>query len=189
MNIARLDKFTETHAVKLCKLFDLQWLDSSEDTVSCPDFLSTLLEKKNFFDAIHFLACGLPKREAIWWSCVCIRLLCTELSLSELSMLDTVEAWVRSPSEDAQYKTEHMNEVLKYLSPVGWSAQAVFWSGDSLVARDQPKVAPAPQLTAKAVNGAVQLAVVQQPEKIEQRAMECIRRGVDIANGGNGKYK
>lgn len=191
MKVTRLDKFTETSALRLCELFDLQEIDSpANETILCGDFLTTMLQKNCFVDSIHFLACGLPKREAIWWSCVCVRVLCgDELSSSELSALKAAEAWVKQPNEERRYETEHLNQVLMHKSPAGWSAQAVFWSGDSVVARGQPKVAPDPQLTARAVSGAVQLAVVQQPQALVQRYKECIKRGVDIANGGNGQIQ
>ena len=191
MKVDSLSKFTEASAVKLCAYFEMQHMSPpSDETTSCRDFLSTMLQQKDFADAIHFMACGLPKRESIWWSCVCTRVLCSDtLSAKEQSALEAVETWVKRPNEDYRYATEFLNEDLKYQSPVGWSAQAVFWSGDNIVARDKPKVAPSDYLFANAVHGAIQLAVVQQPKQLEQRYKECIKRGIDIANGGNGQVQ
>ncbi|MEJ7639474.1 MAG: hypothetical protein WKF75_16235 [Singulisphaera sp.] len=36
-------------------------------------FLDVLIENGEFPDAVRFLAYALPKREAVWWACLCAR--------------------------------------------------------------------------------------------------------------------
>lgn len=190
MPIDRLDKFSQQLARVICQQFMLQQAQAllHEGSTSC-EFLSALVQQKYFVDAISFVAHGLPQREAIWWSCVCVKALCSDLVPLEKAALAAVEAWVMEPDEDKRRATESFNAQLNYLSPAAWAAQAVFWSGGSIVAKEIAPVIPGAHLAAHAVNGAIQLAVTQQPSAMAERYADCVVRGVHIANGGNGQVQ
>ena len=44
-----------------------------DENVPPADFLARLTETGMAEDAVRFLAHALPKREAVWWACQCIR--------------------------------------------------------------------------------------------------------------------
>ena len=55
------------------------WLDEESlallrDDPTPLEFLDALIAHERFADAIHFLAHAIPKREAVWWGCLCIKL-------------------------------------------------------------------------------------------------------------------
>ena len=72
--------------------------------------------------------------------------------------LVAAEKWSKEPTEEHRRNAERAAEQTKYKDPSGWIALAAFWSGGSLAPPDQPEVAPAAHLTAKAITGALMLA-------------------------------
>src|SRR4051794_21799720 len=64
-------------------------------------FLELLIEKEEVPDAVGFLAHALPKREAVWWACLCARSVAGEKPAAPISAaLDAAEAWVADPVEE-----------------------------------------------------------------------------------------
>ncbi|MFC1751393.1 DUF6931 family protein, partial [Pseudomonadota bacterium] len=64
---------------------------------------------------------------------------------------------------------------------------AAFWSAGSMSPPEAPVVPPGPDLTAKAVTGAVLLAAsVAEPEKLDEVYVRLLGIGLDIAQGGKG---
>src|SRR5262245_64568588 len=41
-------------------------------------YLSELMTAKHFMDAVRVLAWALPRREALWWACQCVRQVITD---------------------------------------------------------------------------------------------------------------
>ena len=58
------------------------------------DFARTLISKGKRFEAIAFSAYLLPRREAVWWGCQCLRALG---AAGDNIALAASEAWVRDP--------------------------------------------------------------------------------------------
>src|ERR671937_3326223 len=70
-----LAKVTAKTAAEVCKHFPLgdEAKKLLRDGQTPAQFLDLLIEKQQFPDAVRFLAHALPKREAVWWACLCAR--------------------------------------------------------------------------------------------------------------------
>jgi hypothetical protein len=69
-----------------------------------------------------------------------------------------------------------------------FAALAAFWSGGSLAPEGLPEVAPDPSLGSIGVGASILLAVSGgDPAKMNDRFMDAITRGMNIADGGNGR--
>jgi hypothetical protein len=152
------------------------------------EFLSALGARASYADAFQFLARALPKREAVWWSCCCTRELGPDPAKPELeASLQAAEAWVRRPNEENRRSAEKAGQSIKAPHPARWAALAAFWSGGSLAPPGAGEVKPPEDLTAKAVVGAIMLAVALDPAKGAARNKLFLDYGLDIAHGGSGR--
>jgi hypothetical protein len=154
------------------------------------EFLNQLLEKELYPDAVRFLASALPKREATWWACQCVRANIGETSptASDLKAIELAEAWVYKPTDENRQATMTAAEATEFKSAAGWAAIAAFWSGGNISPVPHSSIEPAEGLFSKAVVGAVMLAAVQDKvEKIKSNYQLYLKKGIDIACGGTGK--
>lgn len=140
-------------------------------------------------DAARIAAHALPKREAVWWACMCARATpAPEGTPEDVAALDAAEAWVRRPEEAARRAAMTAAERAKFASAEAWAAVAVFWSGGSLAPEGQPVVPPADHLTGGAIAGAVLLSAVRlAPEKQPERLARYLESARSIATGGAGR--
>lgn len=151
-------------------------------------FVEKLDAASLFADAVDFLARALPKREAVWWACVCTRELPAKPEQPLLmAALKAAEAWVLRPSEENRRAAEAAANATRISHPARWAAMGAFWSGGSMAPPGSPEVKPADDFTAKAVSGAVQMAAGLDPAAIEARRKAFVAYGIDIAKGGNGR--
>ena len=151
------------------------------------DFLAALIASKLNDDAVQFLARALPKREAVWWSCLCARDVLRADAPPELpGAVETAESWVYRPTEENRRKAQKIGKAIEESHPAKWAAMGAFWSG-SLGAPGGPEVKPPDDLTAKAVIGAVMMAATAEPKETEARFKTFFDYGIDIANGGTGR--
>lgn len=147
-------------------------------------FLDALVEKNLLLDAIRFLAYALPKREAVWWACQCIKL-ANAVGKAGVA-LKAAERWATAPSEPNRRAAQKESEAATPATPAGCAALAAFVSDGSLAPPNVPAVPPADDLTAKAVVGAVSLAAVQaEPEKATEKQKQFVALGVEVAMGRN----
>ena len=153
------------------------------------EFLFLLLQQQLHPDAVRFMARALPKREAVWWACLCARSTLSETSAPEyIKALTVAEAWVYKPTEDNRRQANAAAQAAGFDNAVAWAAMAAFWSDGSMAPENLPVVPPADNLCSKAVSGAVMLAaVLKQPEKASEKYIFFLQQAVDIANGGNGQ--
>lgn len=152
-------------------------------------YLKALMNDKQFSSAVTFLAHALPKRESVWWSCICTKVTISESTDKDnLDALKIAEKWVYSPTEENRRLAEKMAEVTEFITPSSWTAMAAFWSGGSITGVDEPPVPPAQYLYANAVAGAVNLSATFDKKRDADKLYELfLKQGVDIANGGNGE--
>lgn len=189
--MADLIKIKKTKASEITKLFELdeQGLKLLADDISPTEFLHSLIENEDFPDAVRFVAYALPKREATWWACLCARSNINEQSKpEEIKAVELAEAWVYKPTPENCKVNYSAAEATGFKTPAAWAAMAAFWSGDNLSPTEDTKVPPTPDLTPKAVSGAVMLAAVQEGgSKIKEKYQLFLRQGIDIASGGDGR--
>ncbi len=173
----------------------LQHLELDEDVLKPLDaesapapFLQRLMENRQYPEAIQFLAMALPKREAVWWACISAR----KAQLNQMdekrgAAVKAAEAWVVEPSEENRRKSMAAAEATEFQNSAGWAAVGAFWSGGSMAPPAAPEVPPAPELTGRAVGGAVLLAVAESgPDNAEEKYRFLLEKGLDIAKGGKG---
>lgn len=160
-----------------------------EPQLTPEQYLKLLMDDGQHYSAVLFLAHALPKRESVWWACVCTRATISPATTEDnLEALKLAEQWVYNPTEEFRRQAEKLAEKTEYRTPASWAAMAAFWSGGSITAIDEPPVPPAAHLYASAVSGSVNLAATfdknRDPEALYK---QFLNQGIDIANGGNGE--
>lgn len=186
-----LKKVSAKLAREVCSQFELSNEAKAllDDQVSPEAFLDRLLEHGHLADAIRLLAFALPKREAVWWSCQCVReCLPGNAPPQALEAVKAAEEWVKKPTEENRWAAKEPGERAGFDKAAAWTAMGAFWSGGSMVPAHLPAMSPGPTFTGMAVSGAVLLGAAQrEPERAMDRYKQFIGYGVDIASGGTGK--
>ncbi len=148
------------------------------------------LEAAGFLtEAAKFVAHALPRREAVWWACMCAAHTApADLPDADRKAREAAEDWVRQQGEPPRRIAWSRAEASGFGSPEAWAAVAAFWCGDSMTPEGQPAVPPAPHLAGTAVAGAVGLAAVRGDVSRQQtRLHSFLESGRNIAAGGPGR--
>jgi hypothetical protein len=187
MSAKTIAKVTSARAAEICANLDLK---GEAPKLLQPDltprqFLDVLLEKKLYKEAISFLAHALPKREAVWWACLCVRQAGGPgMAGKELAALKAAVGWVLDPTEDNRRAAEEPGKAADFSTAAGCAAMAAFWSDGSLNPPNLPAVPPDPLMTAQAVAGSVQLGAVQEgPLKVLEMQRRFLDIGIGVAEG------
>lgn len=141
-------------------------------------------------EAARLAAHALPKREAVWWGCMCARAVPDPaLPAPDAEALLAAEAWVRKPGDEALRRAAmEAAQKTAFRSPEAWAAVGAFWSSGSMAPAGQPVVPPPDHLTGVAVSGGVVLAAVRnRPERAQDRLGRFLAAARDIAAGGAGR--
>ncbi|WP_203073915.1 DUF6931 family protein [Falsiroseomonas ponticola] len=141
-------------------------------------------------EAARLAAHALPKREAVWWGCMCARAVPDPALLPvDADALLAAEAWVRKPNEETLRRAAmEAAQRTAFRSPEAWAAVGAFWSGGSMAPAGQPVVPPPDHLTGVAVSGGVVLAAVRlRPDRAQDRLARFLAAARDIAAGGAGR--
>jgi hypothetical protein len=142
-----------------------------------------------FPEAVRLAAHALPKREAVWWACMCARAVPDPtVPENDMKALAAAEAWVRRPDEANRRAAMAAAQATKMQTAEVWAAVGAFWSGGSMAPEGQPVVPPGDHLTGVAISGAVVLAAVRRrPDLAEARFTRFLDSARDIAAGGAGR--
>lgn len=185
----QLEKIKNCSANELLKHLELdeQSLTYLENDQPIPDYIKLLMDNELYDDAIRVLCHALPNREAVWWACICAKYHVASQadSLYQETVLAT-EKWVYDPSEKNRRLAEYYAEKGKYETAAAWAAAAAFWSGDSIVAENEPKIAPAEFIYAHAASGSIITAISMADDNTGAIHKKYIEHGLNIAAGGNG---
>lgn len=119
MQITSLAKITAPQAQEICQLASAGGHQLSPPEGASPvEFLSQLINAKDFDAAVKFLAFGLPRREAVWWACVCARMELKEPAPeAALNALGAAETWVRKPTDENRRAAMVCAQAAKFESP------------------------------------------------------------------------
>ena len=141
------------------------------DDSTTKEFIALLVEKKLFRDAIHLVACMLPKREAVGWGCLCVRHAQSLVPDKPLPPVHSVvERWVSAPNEDNRWAAKQAADQDDPKTPSGLLAMAVFFAGPTMAPPNLQAVPPPEHATAEIVGNVIILAgVLQQPQKAEEK--------------------
>jgi hypothetical protein len=144
-------------------------------------FVETLASGMTPEDAVTFCAYMLPRREAVWWACQCVRTLVPSRSEEQEACLQIAEEWVREPEEEHRRAALRLGMDSDKRSPTTWLALAAAWSGGSMSPGEHP-VPTQPDLTAKAARGAVLVALAGVPVKDRAAHLRaCLESGRRLA--------
>jgi hypothetical protein len=148
-------------------------------------YLEQLVERKLDADAVQFLAHALPKREAVWWACLCVgQILGPEPASTATVALDAARAWAIDPKDENRRATFLAAEAADIGTPAGCATVAAYFSGGSLAPPNLTAVAPAEHLTAHLVASALTLAaVIKEPEKAAEKYASFLQLGLEVASG------
>lgn len=184
-------KIKQIHALVICQGLELdgQATELLQNNPATVDYLQQLIALQLYPDAIRFLAHALPKREAVWWACLCARNGLTEKPpVNEIKAIECAEAWVYKPTEDNRKLTLHAAETTAYKTAASWAAISAFWSGGDISPVPEAIVPPDEKLFAKAVVGAIMLAATQgEASKVSANYQLFLQQGINIASGGDGR--
>jgi hypothetical protein len=148
------------------------------------------LEEAGFVtEAAKLMAHALPKRECVWWACMCARHTGPpDLADADAAAVAGAEAWVRLQTDESRREAFEHAQRANFATAEAWAAVAAFWSGDSMSPLGQPKTPPAPHLTGTAAIGSVTLAAVRTvPARRDERLRRFLVSGREIAAGGAGR--
>jgi hypothetical protein len=140
-------------------------------------------------EAIRVMAHSLPRREGVWWACMCAANTAPD-DLTEPDRLarETAEVWVRQQKDEQRRAAMAYAETSGFQSPEAWAGVAAFWSGDSMSPLGQPAVPPPAQASGGAVAGAVALSAARgDVTRHAERLKRFLESGRNIAAGGPGR--
>jgi hypothetical protein len=139
--------------------------------------------------AVRVLAHALPRREGVWWACMCaVNTAPADLAENDRLARESAELWVRQQKDEQRRAAFAHAEAAGFQSPEAWSAVAAFWSGNSMSPLDQPAVPPPPHVAGGAIAGAVALSAVRgDVTKQAARLKRFLESGRNIAAGGTGR--
>ena len=151
--------------------------------------LEALVAAKRMPEAMRLIAHAMPKREVVWWGCMCARAApVSALPAPDADALTAAEAWVRKPDEPNRRAAMAAAQKTGFQSPEAWAAGAAVWSGGSMAPEGQPEVPPADHHTALAIAGGVVIAALRgAPARAADRFARFLLSARDIAAGGAGR--
>jgi hypothetical protein len=167
----------------VCSRFEVEEGSPPPDGSAPREYFERLCREEQYDLAIEFLAHALPARAAAWWGCLCLWNVARPAPPPPVdAALAAALGWVLDPTEEQRRAAESAAADADDL-PAGHLAQAVFFSGGSLIAPNLPVVEPPPFHAQRAVAGAILLAAGQTAlARDEQLRMFC-NWGADVADG------
>jgi hypothetical protein len=160
-------------------------LDGATDAASG---IERLVAAGRMPEAVRLTAHALPKREAVWWACMCARHTAPPENQPLAELCAAAETWVRKQSDETRRAAFEMAHMLGLDTPEAWAAVGAFWAGDSMAPLGQPKVPPAAHLTGTAIAGSANLAAVRgDPLRRDARLARFLESAREIAAGGAGR--
>jgi hypothetical protein len=148
-------------------------------------YLGALGDAGRWLEAVRFLSWALPRREAVWWACQCMRHVHQAGDPeSALAAIEAAERWAAAPTDDNRRAAFEAAEAADFGTPAGCVGAAAFWSGGSMAPPGLEAVPPAEHLMPGAVANAVQLAtVLREPKKAEEKYRLFVALAADVAVG------
>ena len=159
-------------AVPLAPILSRLELDADGTALlaSLPDAaagLEALIAAKRMPEAMRLIAHAMPKREVVWWGCMCARAAPNAaLPQQDAEALAAAEAWVRKPDEQHRRAAMAAAQKTEFQSPEAW----------------------ADHHTGHAIAGGVVIAALRgDPARAPDRFARFLLSARDIAAGGAGR--
>ena len=149
-------------------------------------FIESLLGGPTPEDAVGFCAYMLPRREAVWWACQCIRATNQPIGSDDLKLLELAENWVKEPEEANRKAALAAGMAAAEKRPAAWAALGAGWSGGSMVDDPERPVVPPNYLTAQTVRAAVLTTLAQAATKERGKHLAAsVQRAIKLVNLGS----
>ncbi|MGE3808549.1 MAG: hypothetical protein AB7K24_28115 [Gemmataceae bacterium] len=148
-------------------------------------FLEATLAQQRYQDAFDFVTHWFPKRQLIWWGCLCCwQGLRPRPSDQDALALRAALQWVIHPGEETRRHAERAGYAADIVTPAGNLALAAYLTGGSMTPPGAPDVPPDPQLAGDTVANVVTLLLAKIPAA-EQPAVQAqfVRIALDIVSG------
>jgi hypothetical protein len=151
------------------------------------EYFDLLLANRCYADARRVLAHALPKRQALWWGCLCAwDVYRPQPPEAVNNVLQAVVRFVLEPTEDHRRATAARAQEIGPNTLAGCLAMAAFCSDGSLAPPGLPCVAPRPFLTGRLVGVAVYLAsVLNDPARYKDHLRQYLAVGIEVSRGTN----
>ncbi|PVB63586.1 hypothetical protein [Labrenzia sp. 011] len=150
------------------------------------DYTLELQDGEEPVTALAYFAHVLPKRESVWWGMKCVAGLDGNSTEDDRQILVLSETWVREGDEDARAAVHAAAEAARSDSAAVWIGLAAGWSGGSLSPNPEQRVDMPDDLTAKAVNTALLIALGSVDLARRDEALKsCLSAGLSFAEGGS----
>jgi hypothetical protein len=148
-------------------------------------YFARLLVHNEPGDAVRFQTFSLPKREAVWWACLCLRSVSDPMRKpKQAEALKAVVRWVLDPSEEHRQAAGKAGKAATFGVPIGAIAMSVFFSGGSIMPPGEPVIPPDPVLTANILTGTIAGLIGEvPPEKAKPTLLSFIALGIGVATG------
>lgn len=148
-------------------------------------YLELLMDHGLFRDTFLLMAAWLPKREAVWWGCLCAW--CAdrpEPPPPVAAAYQAVVSWVLAPTEANRRAAEAAGRATGRKTLGAALAQAVLYSEGSISGPDLPPVLPPENLSAQVIANAVFHASLRgdRARKVE-RQRQFLRIGLQVIHG------
>jgi len=149
------------------------------------EFIDLLLERKQYLDAMDFIAHALPAQDAIWWGCLCLQHVSGEkLEPWEKQAAKSAVQWLLEPSEANRVAAKRPADVLGPASPAGALAAATHQTGGSIGPPDGPVIPPTPYSTNRAVALSVKVGSTKgDPSRTPITQRSLVELGIGVAEG------
>lgn len=140
-------------------------------------------------EATRLLAHALPRREAVWWACMCAaHTEPPDLPEADRKAREAAELWVRQPSDQNRIGAKQKSDATAVATPKSWIAMAVFYCGNSITPEGQPAMPPKPHIAGRTLSGALVLSAVRsEPKRQVARLQRFLESGRNVAAGGAGR--
>lgn len=144
---------------------------SDEEPVA---FVRGLLAAGKLREASAVCAYLLPKREAVWWVCHCLRARSDIIPANDPALL-AAEAWAREPTEEARDVAAQWGKAADQQAPTTWAAHAAGFSSGNLAVLPEGPIRVPPHLTAESARVAILLAECKlEPDAVADFLRACI---------------
>jgi hypothetical protein len=152
--------------------------------LSVRQYLDKLTAAGLTLDALRVLAVALPKPEAVWWACVCVRKAVPKpWRVAEEKALDAAEKWAIDPNDGNRRECGVVAESAGWDTAAGCAAGAAWLSGGSLSPPKLPPVSPRDDLTGQTIAGALLLASAADPIATPATLAQFLQTGMAVADG------
>jgi hypothetical protein len=148
-------------------------------------FLRNLLAKEKLEEAVTFCAHLLPRREAVWWACTCVRTLESNIQQNRAAGILAAEEWVHEPDDVHRETALAIGTEGDSNDAMTWLALGAGWAGGFLLNIPQKQI-PIPQyMTPRAARIGIMLSAtgLKAPER-GTRLKSCIAECMKLTETG-----